>query len=88
MRITIVNQYYPPDMSPTAHLVASLAEHRARRGDEVTVVTSAARYTADTMLDGVLWAKSLRSPYAHARILNVDVSRAKALPGVHASVRS
>ncbi len=46
MRLTIVNQFYPPDLSPTAHLVASLAAHRADCGDEVTVITSAARYTA------------------------------------------
>jgi colanic acid biosynthesis glycosyl transferase WcaI len=47
MRITIVNQYYEPDLSPTARLAASLAEHRAALGDEVTVVTSAARYASD-----------------------------------------
>lgn len=45
VRITIVNQYYPPDQSPTGRLAASLAEHRARAGDEVTVVTSTGRYT-------------------------------------------
>ncbi len=44
MRITIVNLYYPPDVSPTARLAASLAGHRARLGDEVTVVTSRGRY--------------------------------------------
>ncbi len=44
MRITIVNLYYPPDVSPTARLAASLAEHRAGLGDEVTVVTSRGRY--------------------------------------------
>lgn len=44
MRITIVNLYYPPDVSPTARLAASLAEHRADLGDEVTVVSSTARY--------------------------------------------
>lgn len=44
MRVTIVNQFYPPDVAPTGHLSASLAEHRARRGDEVTVVTSRGGY--------------------------------------------
>lgn len=44
MRLTIVNQYYPPDISPTARLAASLAEHRAAKGDEVTVLTSRSRY--------------------------------------------
>jgi len=46
MRITVVNQYYPPDLAPTGQLAASLAQHRAARGDEVTVLTSSARYAA------------------------------------------
>src|SRR5688572_20067915 len=44
MRITLLNQFYVPDISPTAHLTASLAEHLARRGHEVTVVTSRGGY--------------------------------------------
>lgn len=44
MRLTIINQFYPPDLSPTAHLAASLAKHRAALGDDVTVITSNAGY--------------------------------------------
>ena len=33
---------------------------------------------------GLLYARVLRSPHAHARIKRLDVSRAEALPGVHA----
>ncbi len=44
MRLTLVNQFYAPDISPTAQLAASLAEHRAERGDEVTIVTGRAGY--------------------------------------------
>lgn len=47
MRVTVVNQFYPPDLSPTAHLAASLAGHRAAAGDEVTVVTSSGGYIAE-----------------------------------------
>ena len=43
-------------------------------------------YGTDFTLPGMLYAKTLRSPYAHARILKVDVSRAKQLAGVHAVV--
>lgn len=43
-RITLVNQFYPPDVSPTAHLSASLAEHLAAAGDDVTVVTGGEGY--------------------------------------------
>ncbi|HEY7067250.1 MAG TPA: xanthine dehydrogenase family protein molybdopterin-binding subunit [Chloroflexota bacterium] len=47
-------------------------------------VTGAALYAADTVQPGQLWGKILRSPLPHARILNVDVSAARRLPGVHA----
>ncbi|HEY7065075.1 MAG TPA: xanthine dehydrogenase family protein molybdopterin-binding subunit [Chloroflexota bacterium] len=47
-------------------------------------VTGAARYAADVVLPGTLWAKCMRSPYPHARIVRVDPSRAAALPGVRA----
>ena len=49
-------------------------------------VTGRARYTADIALSGMLWGKCLRSPFPHARIRSIDVSRAKALPGVHAVI--
>ncbi len=44
MRVLILNQFYIPDISPTAHLAASLAEDRAARGDDVTVMTSRGGY--------------------------------------------
>ncbi len=44
MRLTIVNQFYAPDLSPTAQLAASLAEHRAQLGDDVTVVAGTGAY--------------------------------------------
>ncbi|MEI6236037.1 MAG: glycosyltransferase family 4 protein [Planctomycetota bacterium] len=46
MRVLILNQFYVPDISPTAHLAASLAEDRAARGDQVTVMTSHGGYVA------------------------------------------
>lgn len=44
MRLLLLNQFYAPDISPTAQLAASLARHRAARGDQVTVVASAGNY--------------------------------------------
>jgi len=44
VRLTLVNQFYAPDISPTAQLASSLAEHRAERGDQVTVITGRAGY--------------------------------------------
>ena len=56
MRLTLVNQFYAPDISPTAQLAASLAEHRADVGDEVTVITGRAGY-----LEGLTPTGQLRS---------------------------
>ena len=47
-------------------------------------VTGRAKYTVDIRLPGMLYAKILRSPYAHAKILEIDTSRAERLPGVEA----
>ena len=38
VKITIINRFYPPDVSPTARLAASLAKHRVSKGDAVTVI--------------------------------------------------
>ncbi|GAA4601119.1 xanthine dehydrogenase family protein molybdopterin-binding subunit [Actinoallomurus liliacearum] len=56
----------------------------ARRGDAAPKVTGGARYSADVRLPGMLHAKVLRSPHAHARVVSVDPTRARALNGVHA----
>ncbi len=48
MRITLINQFYPPDLAPTGHMAASLAEHRAALGDTVTVVTGRGRYVPES----------------------------------------
>ena len=54
--------------------------------DGVEKVTGTARYTADLPADGALFGKILRSPYAHAELLEVDISAAQALPGVRAVI--
>jgi carbon-monoxide dehydrogenase large subunit len=52
------------------------------RLDGAGKVTGADRYSADVTLPGLVWGKALRSPLPHARILGIDTSRARALPGV------
>ncbi|HEY3059087.1 MAG TPA: xanthine dehydrogenase family protein molybdopterin-binding subunit [Chloroflexota bacterium] len=47
-------------------------------------VTGAARYTADVSLPGMLWLAYNRSPRPHARIVSVDTTAARNVPGVHA----
>lgn len=49
-------------------------------------VTGRAVFGVDFSLPGMLYAKVLRSPHAHARILGIDTSRAEKIPGVHAVV--
>ena len=61
---------------------------RPIRHDGVDKVVGAARYAADQNVPGMLYGKYLRSPHAHARILNIDTSKAEALPGVTAIVTS
>lgn len=48
MRLTILNQFYIPDLAPTGHMAASLAEHRAELGDDVTVITSSGGYVSES----------------------------------------
>ena len=54
------------------------------RRDALEKVTGQAIYSSDMTLPGMLHAKILRCPHAHARIRRIDTSRAAALPGVHA----
>lgn len=49
-------------------------------------VIGRALYAGDIKLAGMLHAKVLRSPYAHARIVRIDTAQALALPGVKAVV--
>jgi len=54
------------------------------RPDGPEKVTGRVQYVADLQPRGLLHAKLLRSPHAHARIVRIDTSRARALPGVRA----
>ncbi|MDH5747878.1 MAG: xanthine dehydrogenase family protein molybdopterin-binding subunit [Rhodospirillales bacterium] len=61
---------------------------RTRRPDGVDKVTGRARYGDDMVAAGMLHAKILRSPHAHAKIISIDVSKAKALKGVKGIITS
>ena len=56
----------------------------AHKVDAVRLVKGNAAFVDDVELRGMLYAKVLRSPHAHARIVAIDDSAARALPGVHA----
>lgn len=61
---------------------------RVPRPDGIAKVTGEAAYGADIQVSGMLHARVLRSPHAHARIVSLDVSDALALKGVKAVVTS
>ena len=55
---------------------------RYRKVDGDEKVTGRAVFGADFTAPGSLFAKIVRSPHAHARILSIDTSEAEAMPGV------
>src|SRR3989304_6489826 len=56
------------------------------RVDGVAKATGEVKYTGDMMLPGMLYGKILRSPYPHAKILNIDTGEAERLRGVRAVI--
>ena len=59
---------------------------RILRKDGPIKVTGQAQYTVDIQPSGLLTGRILRSPHPHARILNIDTSRALKLAGVRAVI--
>jgi carbon-monoxide dehydrogenase large subunit len=64
--------------------VVTYIGRRVPRIEGPAKVTGAERYAADVVLPGMLWGKTLRSPHPHARVVSIDASEARRLPGVHA----
>jgi xanthine dehydrogenase YagR molybdenum-binding subunit len=64
----------------------TLVNSRLTRVDAAPKVTGVAKYTYDIKLPGMLYARVLRSPHAHAKVTALDTSTAAALPGVKAVV--
>ncbi|HEY8411379.1 MAG TPA: molybdopterin cofactor-binding domain-containing protein, partial [Pyrinomonadaceae bacterium] len=64
----------------------TLLNHRYTRVDGPLKVSGAARYTYDQRLPGMLYARILRCPHAHARVTNLDIDAASKIPGVKAII--
>ncbi len=83
MRLTILNQFYIPDLAPTGFMAASLAEHRAELGDDVTVIASRGGYigapsgygggSSDNPRTIRLWTPSLGKTNALKRFIDYAV---------------
>jgi CO/xanthine dehydrogenase Mo-binding subunit len=64
----------------------SVVNHSIPRRDGRVKVTGRAQYVSDLKLIGMAYAKVLRSPYAHAKIVAIDKTKAEAHPGVYCVV--
>lgn len=61
---------------------ARLVGRPLKREEDLRFITGRGRYVGDIRLPGMLYAAFVRSPYAHARIVKVDASRALQVQGV------
>ncbi|MCP4750162.1 MAG: xanthine dehydrogenase family protein molybdopterin-binding subunit [Proteobacteria bacterium] len=66
---------------PTVEL-RYLGKRGVKRHDGYAKASGAAHYTRDVVVPGMLVARVMRSPYAHAKIIRMDTEKAEALPGV------
>jgi len=62
----------------------TLLGQRVSRVDSPDKVSGRARYTYDVKRPGMLFGKMVRSPYAHAKVVSIDISAAEKMPGVKA----
>lgn len=62
---------------PNSYIGRSVSRPNAKR-----LLAGRGRYVTDLMLPRMLHAAFVRSPYAHARIISIDATDAKAMPGV------
>ncbi len=82
--------YWPPSATVNAEQGATVAGILAerytgasiKRSEDPRILTGAGRYVDDIKLPGMLHAAFVRSPLAHARVVSVEASAARALPGV------
>jgi CO/xanthine dehydrogenase Mo-binding subunit len=69
--------------TPARRLELGRVGESVRRVDAIPKVAGEFAYSSDLYAAGLLWGHTVRSPHAHAHILEIDVSRAVAIPGVH-----
>lgn len=72
-----------PHIPDSIHVHKSVG-HTHLRPDGIEKVTGKAIYTDDLVFDGMLYAKARRAMIPHGFLKKLDISKAKALPGVAA----
>jgi CO/xanthine dehydrogenase Mo-binding subunit/aerobic-type carbon monoxide dehydrogenase small subunit (CoxS/CutS family) len=70
----------PPGPWTTGEL--KVIGHSQNRIESRSRVTGKAKYTADLKHAGMVWATTVRAPYAHARLIDIDYTDALKVPGV------
>ena len=70
--------------TPTRKLELGRVGEAVPRNDAVPKVAGEFAYSSDLHAAGMLWGRTVRSPHAHARIVEIDTSAAVRMPGVHA----
>jgi CO/xanthine dehydrogenase Mo-binding subunit len=66
-----------------ATAIPGLFATNERRVEGREKVSGQAKYAADSAREGMLWAAFVTSPHAHARIVRIDATAARAMAGVH-----
>jgi aerobic carbon-monoxide dehydrogenase large subunit len=69
-------------MTVTEEAAAPQIGQERRRKEDQRLITGRTRWTDNIVLNGMLHLAMVRSPYAHARITNVETAEAKAMPNV------
>ncbi len=62
--------------------MGSILGNRVTRVEDPRMLTVGGTYVEDVVLPNAAWLTYVRSPEAHARIITIDVSAARAVPGV------
>jgi len=76
----------PLILTPNGMKQLSEVGKSVKKVDSVKLAIGKPVFTDDVQPNGMLFGALLTSPYAHAKIIDIDVSKAKQLPGVHAVI--
>ena len=81
--MAVVEQNFP---GPGPDQERPIGYGRLKRKEDARFIRGQGRYLDDIRLPGMVYGQVLRSPYAHAKILSIDTTRALAHPGVVAVI--
>ncbi len=72
-----------PRLAPPSRTTGRVGES-VPRPDGALKVRGDFPYSSDLQVEGMIWGATLRSPHPYARIVSIDTTEARAMPGVHA----